>query len=170
MADVVDDVEAGDALLLEQIDGVRVALAEHGHEQVSVGDSVALGSLGVHERPLQHPLEAQRLLRHGVRVVRHDLDLLGQERLEIDAQLAQISATVADDVDDTRVVEHRQQQVLEQQELVPPGPHVLDGALKGLLEFGGKHYSGSMLSCSGYSYRRASCSVFAILVSATSYG
>src|SRR5215470_5391725 len=33
--DVIDDVEAGDALLLEQIHGVRVALAEHRGDDVS---------------------------------------------------------------------------------------------------------------------------------------
>jgi hypothetical protein len=90
----------------------------------------------MHERALQHPLEAEGLLRHAVGVVRHHLDLVGQEGLQIDAQLADVAAAVPDDVHDARVVEHREQQVLEQEELVPSGAHVFDGALQGLLKFG----------------------------------
>ena len=39
MADVVDDVEAGDAALIQEVDGVRVLLAKDGHQHVGAGHS-----------------------------------------------------------------------------------------------------------------------------------
>ena len=151
VADVVDHVEPCDSLLLQQVHRVRIPLPEHGDQQVAAGDHVALGALGVHERPLKHPLEAQGLLRPAVGVLGQDLHVFGEVLLEVEAQLAGVTPAVANDVEHPRIVEHGQKQVLEQEILVAAGPDIGHRALKGLLELRAQHYSGSMLSCSGYS-------------------
>src|SRR5207249_539070 len=59
---VVDDVEARDALLLEEIHRVRVLLAENGDQDVRSGDLLLARGLDVQDGALDHALEAQRRL------------------------------------------------------------------------------------------------------------
>ena len=68
--DVVDDVEARDAALVQEIDGVRFLFAEHGDQHVGAGDFLLARRLDVQDRALDHALEALRGLRVGVRVRR----------------------------------------------------------------------------------------------------
>ena len=83
---VVDDVEAGDVLLVEEVDRVRVFFSEDRHQYVRAGDLLLARGLHVIDGALQHALEAQRRL--GVATV-----IFGQARhggfdrlLEIRAQ------------------------------------------------------------------------------------
>jgi hypothetical protein len=59
VADVVDDVEAGHALLLEQVDREAVALAVHRDQEVAGGHLGPAGALDVHRGALEDPLERQ---------------------------------------------------------------------------------------------------------------
>jgi hypothetical protein len=130
VADVVDDVEAGHALLLEQVHREAVALAVHRDQEVAAGHLRAAGALDVHRGALEHPLERQRLIRPRLLVLGQRLDRVGQELLELGAQLGHLAAALGDHVDRGRIVEHRQQQVLERQVLVAAAPGVGDGALE----------------------------------------
>ena len=58
VGDVVDRVEAGHVLLLQEIDGVALALGEHGHQHVGAGHLLAARGLHVNDGALDHPLEA----------------------------------------------------------------------------------------------------------------
>ena len=60
MRQVVDDVQAGDVLLVEEVDGVGVLLAKNRHQHVGAGDLLLARGLHVVDRALQHALEAQR--------------------------------------------------------------------------------------------------------------
>ena len=62
VGDVIDHVQPGDVLLVEQIDRLGVLLAEQGHQDVGPGDLLLARGLHVEDRPLQDPLEAQRRL------------------------------------------------------------------------------------------------------------
>src|ERR1700730_10780485 len=62
MGDVVDRVEPGHILLLQEIYGVAFALREHGDENVGAGDLLAAGRLDVDRSALQYALEARRWL------------------------------------------------------------------------------------------------------------
>jgi hypothetical protein len=84
----------------------------------------------VHRGALEHPLERQRLIRPRLLVLGQRLDRVGQELLELGAQLGHLAAALGDHVDRGRIVEHRQQQVLERQVLVATPPGVGDGALE----------------------------------------
>src|SRR5207244_698091 len=61
--DVVDDVQARDALLLQEIDGVGILLAEDRHQHVGPGDLLLAGGLHVQDGALDHALEAEGGLR-----------------------------------------------------------------------------------------------------------
>ena len=62
MGDEVDHVQARDVLLIEQIDGLGILLAEQGHQHVGPGDLLLARRLDVKHGPLQDPLEPQRRL------------------------------------------------------------------------------------------------------------
>ena len=96
----------------------------------------AARGLDVHRRALQHALERERLIGPGLLAFGQLLDLLVEEALEIAAQLLDIAAALGDDVGAARIVEDRQQQVLERQVLVAPAADVVDGALQGGLQLG----------------------------------
>ena len=89
--------------------------------------------LDVHRRALQHALERERLIGAGLLAFGQLLDLFVEEALELAAQLLDVAAALGDDVGAARIVEDRQQQVLERQVLVTPAADVIDGALEGLL-------------------------------------
>src|SRR5262249_55334428 len=68
-------------------------------------------------------------------------DLLVEEPFEIAAQLLDVATALADDVGAARVVEDREQQVLERQVFVTPAANVIDRTLDRRLKLGGKHAS-----------------------------
>ena len=96
----------------------------------------AAGGLDVHRGALQHALERERLVGPGLLALGQLLDLLVEEALEVAAQLLDVAAALGDDVGAARIVEHREQQVLERQVLVPAAADVVDGALERGLELG----------------------------------
>ena len=137
--DVVDDVEPRDALLLEQVDRVRVALAKHRRDHVAGRHLLATGGLDVHRGALEHALERERLIGTGLFAFRQLVDLLVEEALEVAAQAVDAAAALDDDIGAGRVVEDRQQQVLERQVLVAASADIVDGTLKSGLQLGRQH-------------------------------
>ena len=58
VGDVVHRIQARHLLLLQVVDGVALALGEHGHQHVGAGHLLPAGGLYVDRRALQHALEA----------------------------------------------------------------------------------------------------------------
>ena len=75
VADVGHGIEAAHVLLLQEIDGVALALGEEGDEHVGAGDLVAARRLDVQDRALDDALEAAGRRRVGRAV--------GDERAEL---------------------------------------------------------------------------------------
>jgi hypothetical protein len=134
--DVVDDVEARHALLLEQVDGEAVALAEHRDQEVAGRHLGASGALDVHRGALEHALEGERLVGARLLTLGQHLDALLEELLDLAAQRVDVAAALLDDVDARRIVEHGEEQVLEREVFVPPLTGVGDGALERGGQFG----------------------------------
>ena len=65
MRNEVDHVETGHALLVQVVHGMRVLLAEDGHQHIRAHDLLLAVArrLHVHDGALNHPLETQRGLR-----------------------------------------------------------------------------------------------------------
>jgi hypothetical protein len=66
VGDVVDDVEARDVLLVEQVHRMALLLAEDRDQHVGDADFLLAARLHVEHGPLQHALEAQRRLHLAV--------------------------------------------------------------------------------------------------------
>ena len=116
----VDHVQPRHALLVQVVHGVRILFAKDRHQHVGAGDFLlaVARALHVHDGALDHALEAQRGLRVHVVVAgdlgRVVLDEVG-ERL---AQVVDVGRAGAQHFGGARVVQQREQQVLDGDELV----------------------------------------------------
>jgi hypothetical protein len=59
VGDIVDDIDAGNALLLEQKHCLTFLLTENRHQHVGAGDFTLAGTLHMEHGTLQYTLEAQ---------------------------------------------------------------------------------------------------------------
>ncbi len=131
MRDEIDDVEALDVLQIEEVDGLRLLLAEDGHEHVDRRDLLPRARLHVEDRALQHALEAERRLDLGLFfLAAQPRRGLLDECLELATQPGEICAAGLQHLDDRRRVEQREQQMLDGDELVP----LFARALKSLVQ------------------------------------
>ncbi len=120
VGDEVHHVEPGHALLVQVVHGVRILLAEDRHQHVGTGDFLlaAAGGLHVHDRALDHALEAQRRLRVDLVVTADRGRVFLDEGRQALAQVFDIGRAGAQHLGRRRVVEQRQQQVLDGDEFV----------------------------------------------------
>ena len=168
---IADDVEARDALLLEQVGGVRVGLAEDRDQHVAAVDLVLAGRLHVRRGALEDALEAERLLRRTVVAVGQPLQLLVEVALELALRALDVAAAGADHLGDVVVVERALEHVLEAEELVPPAPRFADGEGRGWPRARGQIACSVLLHAAAQRETRAaraSASTCATRVSATS--
>ncbi len=133
--DVVDNIEAGHAALVEEIDRVRFLLAEDGDQHVGAGDFLLAGGLDVQDGALDDALESLRGLRVGVGVRRQAGRVLVDEVGEHAAQLVEVDAAGLEDFGGRRIVEHREQQVLDGDELMLLLPRLDKSHVEGNFEF-----------------------------------
>ncbi len=171
MRDVADHIEARDALLGEEVGGVRLGLAEDGDQDVAPVELLAPGRLHVRGGALEDALEADGLLRRRVGACPQALHVLLQVRGEVQSQALHVAAAGAHHGGDPLVVEQRVQQVLDADELVPLRARVADGEREARLEAPGQpHSSSSTVQRRGNSCARARASTRAARVSAMSRG
>ena len=167
--DVVHDVEARDALLVQEVDRVRVLLAVDRHQHVGAGHLLLAGRLHVQDRALDHALEAQRGLRvdlagagDGRRVLHHEV----RERL---LQLVDLGGAGLQHLGGGRVVAEREQQVLHGDEFVALLPGLDEGHVQADFQLLGDHVS-SIAHCSGCWCSREYAVTCSTLLEATSLG
>ena len=117
--DVVDRVEPGHVLLLQEIDRVALALGEHRDQHVGAGHLLAARGLDVDRGALQHALKARGRL--GVVLVRGDqvAELVVDIGQHLAAQPVEIDAAGAQHRDRILVLGQRQQQMFERGVFVP---------------------------------------------------
>jgi hypothetical protein len=122
--DEIDHVETGHALLVQVVDGVRVLLAEDRHQHVRAGHFLLAvrGRLHVHDRALDHALEAERRLGIDLARARHGRGVVADEIRQGLAQIFDVDRARTQDFSGRRIVEQRQQQVFDRDELVPSLP------------------------------------------------
>ncbi len=148
--DVVDDVEPGDALLVQEVHGVRILLAEDRHQDVRPGDLLLARRLNVQDRALDHALEAERRLGVDLLGPGHRGGVGADELGELLAQLFDIRRAGAQHLGRRRVVQQREQEVLHRDELMTLLARLHERHVKADLEFLGDHcYVSSITHCSG---------------------
>src|SRR5262249_54143371 len=157
VSDVVHNVQPRDAALVEEVHRVRFLLAEDRHQHVSPGYFLLARRLHVQDRPLDDALEALRGLGVGIRVRREPGRMLVDEVGQHAAQLFQVDAASLQHFGRRRVVEHREQQVLDSDEFVLLLPGLDKSHVKGDFQFLRNHSgtfftNGSSCRCSYNAY------------------
>ena len=132
MGNEVHHVEAGHALLVQEVDGVGVLLAEDGHEHIGPGDLLLAvgGGLDMHDGPLNDPLKAKCGLGVDIVGALNDGRVLGDVAREGLAQDIHVDCAGPKDVCRGWVVEQGQEQVLHGDEFMT----LLAGFHKGHVE------------------------------------
>ena len=102
----------------------------------------------MHDRALDHALEAERRLRVGLRIGRQDRRVVGDEVLQVLAQVLDVARAGTQHLRGRRIVEQREQQVLDGDEFVPRLSRLDEGHVQTDFEFLGDHAS-SITHCSG---------------------
>ncbi len=139
MGDAIDDVQARDVLLVEEIHRVGLALAEDRDQYVGAVDFLLARGLHVEHRALQHALEAQGRLGIAVFVFRQQRGRFADEFDELTAQRVEVGAAGAQHLGCGRVVQQRQQQMLDGHEFVALFAGLLEGHVERDFEFFAKH-------------------------------
>ena len=118
MCNVVHNIQPRDAALIEEIHRMRFLLAKNRHQHVGTGHFFLSRRLHVQDRALDHPLEALRGLGIRVRVGRQARRVLVDEVGQDSAQFLEVDAARLQYLGRRRVVEHREQEVLDGNELM----------------------------------------------------
>ena len=171
VGDVVQHVEARDALVREQRGGRRFRLLQQRREQVADGRFLPTRALHVKHRRLQDATEGQRLRGLAVAPRRQRLDGSVQQAQQLGAQHGEVDGAGAQDLLAARVARDRIQQVLERQVGVAAGHRLLQRQAENGFDGGTEHMAqaSSRLARSGKPFSRAWSWTSATLVSATSW-
>ena len=174
VGDEADDVEPGDPLALQHLDGVGIGLVEHRHQDVRAVDLLLAGAVGPRGGHREDALHAQGQARLPAAVDR--LQLVGEVFGEGLAHLVDVGAGVLEHLGGVVVQGEGVEQVLQPGVFMPQPSRLGDGDGEGDLQVVGEFHSssslpssaGSAVSLSGMPSARASSVTSAILVSATS--
>ena len=139
MGNAVHDIEARDVLLVEQIDRMRLTLAEDRDQHVGAVHFLLARGLHVEHRTLQHALEAQGRLGVAIFVLRQQRRGFANEFDELASQRAEIRAAGAQDLGRSRVIQQCQQQMLDGHEFMALLASLLKGHIERDFEFFTKH-------------------------------
>ena len=120
MRDVVQDVEARDALVGQEPRRVGLRLLKNRREDVAGVRFVPLGALDVQDGGLQHATKRDRLLRLSLCAAALALDRFVEVRAERAPQDRQVRAAGSENAFAFRIVGERVEQVLEREVRVPP--------------------------------------------------
>ena len=117
MRNEVHNIQAGHTLLVQEINRVRILLAEYRHQHIGAGDFLLARGLDMQDRALDHPLKAQGRLRINL-FPGEDRRVFGNKVREKLAQFIDVGGAGAQHFGRRRVVEQREQQMLHGDEFV----------------------------------------------------
>ena len=130
VTDVLHRVEARHLLLLQEERGMALALGEDRDEHVGARHLLASRGLHVHDRAMDHALEAGRRLRFGAALV-DEVAELGIEIVgDAGAKLVEIDVAGAHDGGRIAIVDQRGEQMLERREFMAALVGVLERAVQ----------------------------------------
>ena len=118
VGEVVHDVETGDALAVEQVCGVGLALPEQGDENVGARHLLLAGGLHVEQGPLQDALKAKGRLGLAIVAGIKGGDRLREMPAKVALELLDVRSAGAKHRQRVAVREQREEQMLHRHELV----------------------------------------------------
>ena len=162
MRNEIDYVQAGDALLVQIVDSMRILLAENRHEHIGSGHFLfaVRCRLHMHDGALDHALEAQRRLSiHFIRAG-HRRRIVGDEVGQRLAQVIDIDRASTQHFCRRWIIQQRKQQVLHRNELMTRLSSLDKGHVQTDFQFLRNHAS-SITHCRG-------CPAFLVWVNTSS--
>ena len=138
VGDVLDHLEAADALAAKKIHGVRILFGEDGDEHVAGVHLLLAATLHVTHRPLQHPVEGHGLRRFAFPALHHRHAGL-EEALQPFLEILVVAAALVDDVAGQVVVQQAVEHVLHGDVLVTVGLRFFDGLDQGQFQLFAQH-------------------------------
>ena len=171
MTDEINDVEAGDPLLVQVVHRVRVLLTKNRHQHVRPGDFLlAVGrALNMHDRALNHPLKAKGGLRVDLLSPRYNGRVFPNELGQVLAQVVEIGCARAQNLGCGRVIKQCEQEVLDRNKFVTLLACLNERHVEADFQFLRNHAS-SITHCSGCWCWRAKLQTWSTLVAARSRG
>ncbi len=126
----IHHVETADVLLVQEIYGVRLLLAEDRHHHVGAGDLFLSHALHVQDRALNDALETDGRLGVNLAAGRQARHVFPQEAMELPTQLVDVAATGPQHLDGGGIVQQRHQQMLHGNEFVALFARLLEGTVQ----------------------------------------
>lgn len=130
MTDVLNRVEAGHLLLLQEVGSVTFALGENRNQDVGAGHFLASRRLHMHNRAVDHTLETRRRLSLRYFLGHQSAKVVVEIPRYACAQGIEIDSAGAHDGRGIAIVEQREQQMLERRVLVTTLVCSFQGAVK----------------------------------------
>ena len=150
VGNVVQNVQLADALLGQQIHGVRARLLKHRRQDVAAVDRRLARALRLQQGTLQNALEGGRRLRRCFHPGGQGFQMLRHEGLQGGFELHDVAPAVVDDVFAGGVIEQGVQDVLQRDVLVVLPRRGVTGLAERALQFTRQHdYSCSRVHSSG---------------------
>ena len=150
VGNVVQDVQLADALLGQQIHGVRSRLLKHRRQDVATVDRRLARSLRLQQGTLQNALEGGRRLRCRFHPGGQGFQMLRHECLQGGLELHNVASAIVDYVFAGGVIEQGVQDVLQRDVLVVLPRRGVTGLAERALQFTRQHgYSCSRVHSSG---------------------
>jgi hypothetical protein len=137
MGNIVDHVHALHALLVQEVQGVRLRLAKHRHQHARHVDGLLLRRQHVNGRALEHPVDAEGLLHVEGGALGHALHRVLEEAPQLALESAHVGAAGAQGLGGPRVLQEGQEQVLQGDVLVAQRLGLGDGGAEGVLQLFG---------------------------------
>jgi hypothetical protein len=134
MGDVVDCIEPGHALLLQEIDRMALAFGEHRDQHIRAGNLLAARRLDVNCSALQHPLEARRRLRVIATLCANVRKVIVDAVQNLAAQAVEIDATRTKYGNRVLILGERQQEMFERGVFMPALVSVSESPVQRLFE------------------------------------
>ncbi len=138
VADIVDRIEAGHVLLLQEERGMALALGEDGDEHVGAGHLLAARRLHMGDGAVNHALEARRGLGVAMGVEHQARELVVDIASQLVAQEIEVHVAGAHHCRRVAVVDQRQEQMLQRRIFMAALVGILQSAPQSLLKTGRK--------------------------------
>ena len=125
--DIIQHIQPGYAVLLQEIDRVTIVLAKQGHKEVARLNDLFARGLHMGRRPLQHPVKGQSLLGVNLAgILRQRLQILFEKFLKVGLEFFDVSAALPHNLGHRLIEQQGVQHMFQTEKLVSAPPRLVN--------------------------------------------